>query len=211
MDDLTRLITRAQTGEPDDQRAAFDELVRRFQKMAFYTAYRRLNDPHLAEDVTQEAFLTAYQRIDQLREPEAFPGWLKRIVFTQADRQTRGQRPTLEPLDGRPDLPDELPGPESAVEDLEIRQMVQHAIAALPEHERAVTRRFYFQGESQKEIAEGLAVPVTTVKKRLQYAREHLRALMGGVNAAMDQAINEIIPPPPAQQRVTLRSQRRQP
>ena len=72
-------------------------------------------------------------------------------------------------------------------------------VEALPEHERAVTEGFYIQGESQKELAERLHIPVTTVKKRLQYAREHLRLLVGDVNAAFDQAIASVLKQPQKQ------------
>lgn len=59
---------------------AFAELVIRFQDMAFACAYAVLGDAYLAEDVAQEAFVVAWQKLDQLREPDAFPGWFKRIV-----------------------------------------------------------------------------------------------------------------------------------
>jgi len=55
-------------------------------------------------------------------------------------------------------------------------------VRALPDHEREVTELFYITGYSQQEIAEQLAVPLTTVKKRLQYAREHLRETMPPMN-----------------------------
>jgi RNA polymerase sigma factor (sigma-70 family) len=178
--------------------------------MAFKQAYQTLRDTHMAEDAVQDAFLTAYLRIDQVRDPAAFPGWLRRIVMTQCDRLVRGVRPALESIEKRYDLATDKPGPETQVEVREIRRIVQAAVEALPEHERAVTEGYYMQGESQKEIAERLQVPVTTVKKRLQYAREHLRLLVRDINAVFDQAIADMLqaPPEPERQPAYIRNRR---
>lgn len=199
MEDFTGLIHKAQSGSESERRAAFDELVKRFWDMAYSRAYRTLNDAHMAEDAAQEAFITAYQRIEQLRDPLGFPQWLKRIVLTHCDRQIRGKHPQLEPLEARFDLAEDEPGPEATVENDEIRAIVRNAINALPEHERTVTEGFYIKGESQKELAERLQVPVTTVKKRLQYARQHLRGLMGELNEALDTAFDQMLNPPKPQ------------
>ena len=63
--------------------AAFSELVRRYQDVAFASAYARLGDRQLAEDAVQEAFLTAFRQLDQLRNEAAFPAWLRSIVHRQ--------------------------------------------------------------------------------------------------------------------------------
>lgn len=90
---------------------------------------------------------------------------------------------------------------EDAYEQQDLQQRVLAAVRALPAHERAVTEGFYLQGESTQELAERLEIPLPTVRKRLQYAREHLRALVGGLNAAVDQALADLLPPaaPPMQ------------
>src|ERR1700754_1106480 len=77
---------------PAERHEAFGELVARFQDMAFACAFSVLGDFYLAEDAAQEAFITAWQRLGQLRAPEAFAGWLRRIVLTQCSRLTRGKR-----------------------------------------------------------------------------------------------------------------------
>jgi RNA polymerase sigma factor (sigma-70 family) len=193
MEDYTELVKRAINGNDETRRADFDELVHRFRGMAFKQAYHILGDVQMADDAVQEAFLTAYLHIKQLREPHAFPTWLRRIVMTQSDRMIRGKQPYLESLEARFDLATEKPSPESIIEAREMQVHLQSAIDALPEHERAVTEGFYIQGESQQELAERLQVPLTTVKKRLQYAREHLRLLVGDVNAAFDHAIASVL------------------
>ena len=88
MEKLTALVMRARAGELD----AYGELVRRLQDMAYGYAYSILCDFHLAEDAAQEAFIQAYRDLEKLREPEAFPGWLRRIVFKYCDRTRRARR-----------------------------------------------------------------------------------------------------------------------
>src|SRR5215510_1711171 len=89
MDELTALITRARNGDGD----AFGSIVRRFQDMAVGYGYSHLKDFQSAEDAAQEAFLEAYLKLDTLREPAAFPGWFRRIVFKQCDRISRKPHP----------------------------------------------------------------------------------------------------------------------
>src|SRR5687767_5300158 len=62
---------------------AFNGLVAAFQDMAYSCAYAVLGDFHMAEDASQRAFITAWQKLHQLREPDAFPGWFRRIVLTE--------------------------------------------------------------------------------------------------------------------------------
>jgi RNA polymerase sigma factor (sigma-70 family) len=73
-----------------EKNRAFDQIVRQYQDLAYGYAYAVLGEFELAEDAAQETFLAAWRSLDQLREPEAFPGWLKRIVLTQCSRLTRG-------------------------------------------------------------------------------------------------------------------------
>ena len=191
-------VLRAQSNDITEKNEAFNQLVHDFQGMAYHIAYGRLSDRQLAEDVTQEAFLTAYKRIGQLHDVTAFPSWLKRIVMTQADRITRRQQPWLESIESQHHLPSSSPSPEAILEETELRSRVQIAISVLPEKERDITRDYYIKGESQREISERLNIPLATVKKRLQYAREHLRGLITGFNETLDRAIYG--KPPPQQQ-----------
>ena len=179
------LVRKAQEATGAAREEAFGELVAQFESAAHGWAYNVLGDVHAAQDVVQDAFFTAYQRIDQLREPAAFPAWLKRIVLTYCNRRTRRKSPSLLPLEDE-DAPVQA-DPAAAHEDRELKRQVTDAVRALPEHERVVTELFYITGYSQQEIAERLAVPLTTVKKRLQYAREHLRETMPPMNVLYHQ------------------------
>ena len=95
-------------------------------------AYAVLGDFHLAEDVSVDAFLAAYQGLGELREPEAFPGWLRRIVLRQCRRQLRRRRAGSVPLDAAADVASPDPGPVEVVEAREVRAKVLEALAKLP-------------------------------------------------------------------------------
>ncbi|GLV58473.1 hypothetical protein KDH_53040 [Dictyobacter sp. S3.2.2.5] len=156
---------------------AFGQVVERLRGMAYATAYTLLHDAQLAEDATQEAFIEAYLNLPKLHMPEAFPGWLRRIIIKQADRLTRKQTATLVPLE--PGTPfdvalDEL-NPARLIEMGEQRGVVQQALQALPEHERIAILLFYGHNYSQPDIATFLEVPLSTVKKRLFDGRKHLK------------------------------------
>lgn len=181
------LVRQAQAANGKAREDAFSELIGQFQQIAHGWAYNVLGDVHQAQDVVQDSFITAYQKLDQLREPGAFPAWLKRIVLTYCHRRTRRRSPYFMPLEDdyavQPDIDTER----------DLREQIDQAVRTLPEHERVVTEMFYITGYSQQEIAEALAVPLTTVKKRLQYAREHLREVMPPMNMLYHQRAESML------------------
>lgn len=171
MDSLASVVLRARDGDVE----AFGLLVRRFQDMAVGYATSILRDFQLAEDAAQEAFFEAYRNLHQLREPVAFPGWFRRIVFKQCDRIIRrGSLPML-PLEALGDQASTHPGPLAALVQGERKERIGDALNSLPEHERSATLMYYLSGYSQQEVAQFLEVPITTVKKRLFTARQRLQ------------------------------------
>ncbi len=201
MSEISQLIARAATERSArvDKQSAFAEIVRRFQDMAFGCAFAVLGDFHLAEDAAQEAFLSAWRNLDQLRQPDAFPGWFKRIVLTQCNRLTRGKRLDVISLDAITELPTNEGDPFLAYEQLERQIRVYAAIQALPEHERMVVALFYVGDYSQNEISDFLEVPITTVKKRLFDARKKLSRLSAvqAYRPDVDANSGETSEPPP--------------
>jgi RNA polymerase sigma factor (sigma-70 family) len=179
MDSFASLVAAAQASQASraQRHTAFGELVVRFQDMAYGYAYAILGDTHLAQDAAQEAFIAAYQNLDQLREPKAFPGWLRRIVFTRCMRLTRGRRGREQSLD-TVQLPSSQLTPLAVLEAQEMKEQIQAAIQALPEPQRMATVLYYIDGYSQNEVAEFLEISVDAVKKRLQRARERLQERM---------------------------------
>ena len=105
-------VTAAQQG---DMRA-FDALVRQFDDMAVGYAYSLLGDFQVAEDAAQDAFVQAYLDLKMLREPQASPVWLRRIVFKHCDRISRRRAVPTVPLESGIEEPDHQPGPAEAVQ-----------------------------------------------------------------------------------------------
>jgi RNA polymerase sigma factor (sigma-70 family) len=175
------LIRQARQAAPAERRQLLDDLVAQFAEAAYRWAVVVLQDENAAYDAVQEAWLNAYLHLDQLRESAAFPAWFRQIVITSSHHTRRDEKPALPLTEDAPaDLADsaEPTNPAEAIEAKERLERVREAVQALPEHERIVTELFYFGEASQQEIAEVLAVPVTTVKKRLQYARQKLKGMI---------------------------------
>ncbi len=161
-----------------EQHDAFGRLVENFQDMAYACAYAVLGDFRLAEDAAQEAFLTAWRNLAQLRQPEAFPGWFKRIVLTECNRLRRGKHLPTIPFDDGLIIHSSEVDTQTAIEKNEIKMVVSAAIKKLPENERIVVALFYIREISQSDISRFLEVPTTTVAKRLYSARVRLKGMM---------------------------------
>gem|GEM_PF-525948 len=178
MRDIDSIVLRAAdlSSAPAARREAFGELVLRFQDMAFACAFAVLGDVYLAQDTAQEAFVIAWQKLAQLREPAAFPGWFKRIVLSQCHRLTRCKRLQIVPLEDEVNPLTIDPGPHASAERRDLVAKVMQAINELPENERLVTTLFYVDGYTQADIGDFLEVPVSTVNKRLYSARQRLKS-----------------------------------
>lgn len=180
MSELGEVVQAARNGraKKESRQQAFAELVSQFYETAFRWAFSRLHDADLAQDAVQEAFVVAYQKLEQLQEPEAFAGWFKQIVLSQTYRLLRDTRPLSQAVKLSQEIMDSELGPLALIENDEFKARVMTAVQALPEKEQEVTQLFYLSGYSQKEIARLLELPLTTVKKRLQYARRNLRGIL---------------------------------
>jgi RNA polymerase sigma factor (sigma-70 family) len=161
-----------------EQHEAFCELVGIFQDMAYACAYAVLGDFCLAQDAAQESFISAWQKLSQLREPEAFPGWFRRIVLTECNRLTRGKHLRVTWLENGLNVPSVYPNPQTAIERDELTKAVFRAIKNLPEKERMVVVLFHIREHSQIDISAFLELPLTTVAKRLYSAKVRLRGML---------------------------------
>jgi RNA polymerase sigma-70 factor (ECF subfamily) len=181
----SELIRLAQEGE----RGAFDVLVERYQKRVYSVAYGMVNDSEHALDVTQEAFVKAYQSISSFVGRSNFYTWLYRITFNSAidfiRREQRDKSVSYEDgakLDDSPVSGDallrRLPSPDSAVRRSEIKDAVMKAVETLPEEQRAAILLREVHGLSYKEIADVLKCSKGTVMSRLHYARHKLQKLL---------------------------------
>jgi len=168
--EVERLVRRARSPRAPlaEQHAAFARLVELHETLAFSMALASLRDPEAARDAAQEAFLTAWRKLPQLRTPAAFPGWLQRLVRTQCARIRR--KPAI--------VLDAAPPPADAVARIDRRRAVAHALEALPPADREMLLRFHVLGEPQRAIAESLGLAEAAVGKRLYAARLRLRRLL---------------------------------
>jgi RNA polymerase sigma factor (sigma-70 family) len=123
-------------------------------------------------------FISAWQKLSQLRHPEAFPGWFRRIVLTECNRLIRGKRPPTFSLEDGLNLTSPRPDPHTAIERDELTKAVFTAINQLSLNERMVVVLFYVKEHSQSEISAFLDVPTTTVAKRLYSARVRLKGFV---------------------------------
>jgi RNA polymerase sigma factor (sigma-70 family) len=152
---------------------------------------RYLGDHHLAQDLVQEAALEAFVHLQELKQPMAFPGWFRQIVFRQC---TRVLRQAILPCTSLEAVSDDLFGernPEEIAMPGEVRACVRSAIASLPQHERLVAVLFYGCHYSYNEVSTVLKIPLTTVKKRLYSARQRLK---GQLQAIMHEAGEHALP-----------------
>ena len=182
---LSTLVVRAQTGD----RAAYDDIVLRFQDMAVGYASALLGDFHLAEDAAQEAFVGAWTELPRLHEPAAFPGWFKRIVFMRCNRVLRKRQPVaiehaaaIEQAAAE-SLATFNPGlvtadPEEELESRDEKTRVMGAIGRLPDEERMAVLLFYISTYSHREVGSFLGLSASTVNNRLRSARKRLRKEM---------------------------------
>ncbi|MCY3623378.1 MAG: RNA polymerase sigma factor [Gammaproteobacteria bacterium] len=166
-------IRDAQAGRRD----ALRNLVLRFQDSVLAYALSLLGDYHLAEDAAQESLVTMIRNLGQLREPAAFVGWLRTIVFKHCDRIRRRRHVELV-LPEDESLIDHRETPDEAKAIDEIGACVQRAVAALPAAQREAVILYYMSDMSGPDVAAFLGLPLTTIKKRLHDARSTLKRRM---------------------------------
>jgi len=156
-------------------RSAFDELVNRYQHVLYHAAYSITGSVDDAMDVTQSAFLNAYEKLHTFDPAGRFFSWLYRIAVNQALNLVRRRRPAV-------DLDECLPGterdPEQAADEAEVNRRLHHALMALEPEQRALVTLKHLEGLSYREIGALLEVSEQTVKSRLFSARRRLRSIL---------------------------------
>lgn len=164
--DSTELVQRAIEGDRD----AFGELVRRHERLVLGVAWNLLRDYHVAQDVAQEAFVTAFQRLSDLQNPAVFGAWVVQIAVRCCHR-VRNAR-SLVPLPTGHDQAHE--SPEYLLINEESDRVLS-AIQRLPEHEQTIVFLRYVDGHEVATIARLTQRPVGTVTKQLSRAVQRLR------------------------------------
>jgi RNA polymerase sigma-70 factor, ECF subfamily len=177
----TDLVERAQAGDED----AFNRLAAMSVDRAYAVAYRILRDTTRAEDATQQALLTAWQRLPTLRDPARFEAWIHRILVNACrDERRRGRswESKLHLVEPAPQWEDDA---AVLVSD---RDELERAFARLTLDHRAVVVLRHYLGWTIDEIAEAMTVPAGTVSSRLHYGMAALRAAIEPGDATTERA-----------------------
>jgi RNA polymerase sigma factor (sigma-70 family) len=186
LDEDAELVRRA--GHGDDQ--AFSELVRRHQEVAFRVAYLATGQAGSAREAVQSALLKAYQRVGQLRDAEAFRGWLLRIVTNEAKNHARAEH-RWSALTLKAPGPRAADDPEEAALAGEERRRLLDAVQSLRAEERLAVGMRYFLDLSEGEMAEALGWPRGTIKSRLSRSLATLRATLADAPMASSDPTGE--------------------
>lgn len=169
----TALIQTVEAAAGGDQRA-FETLFRANEQAMYSLVLHFVRDRELAADLTQDAFVRAWEKLPRLREPEAFGGWLRALTVNIVRDHFRRERET-DPLDETFEVADDGPGPDEQASGSEEDQAVRRAILTLPEHQRMPVVMYHLEGRPVEEVAEALGIPKNTVISRLARGREALR------------------------------------
>jgi RNA polymerase sigma-70 factor (ECF subfamily) len=163
------LVERARAGDEE----AFASLARGVGDRLLAIAYRILRDLGLAEDAVQQTLVLAWRELPALRDVERFDAWLRRLLVNACYRQARNRRRWATNVRAIPlDEPSRSDDYRAVVE----RDQLERGFRRLPPEQRAVFVFHHYLGLTLAEIAEELGVPLGTVKSRLHYATNTLRA-----------------------------------
>ena len=212
--DDVELIQCSLTGDEN----AFAQLVRKYQKQVHALAWRKVGDFHIAEEITQDTFLQVYKKLETLKDPNRFSGWLYRIAARQCHAWLRKKRMQTQPLEDTDiDLIEGVTYSQYIAEEQAQaateaqRGIVQKLLERLRESERTVVTLHYFGEMTCEEISKFLGVSASTVKSRLRRARLRLKKAEPMIREALEgfqiranltenimQEISRIEPSPPS-------------
>jgi RNA polymerase sigma-70 factor (ECF subfamily) len=166
---------------------AFEELVARHRDKLYARAYSMVHHEDTALDLSQEAWVKAWQRLHQFHGESSFATWATRIVINlcldDLRRQKRAQLESIEQMDDEAggverQLPVEVPNPTERLEREEMRQRIDQALGQLTPEHRTVLVLHEFEELEYKEIAKRMGCSIGTIMSRLFYARRRLAALL---------------------------------
>lgn len=179
----TALVKLAQSGN----HSAFEKLVIANQTKVYNLALRMVGNEQDAYDMSQEAFIKAYNALENFRGDSRFSVWLYRLTtnvcldFLRAEvRKAHGSLTYLSDEDGEKELEisDDRFSPETLAEKKELREAVNEGLLRLPEHYRAILLLREIEGLSYEEIAQALSLEEGTVKSRIFRARKKLCGIL---------------------------------
>jgi RNA polymerase sigma-70 factor (ECF subfamily) len=173
--ELMPIVLRARDGD----RAAYGELVERFQSTVYAVALARLRNPTEAQELAQEVFLHAMRKLPQLREVQCFAGWLRQITVRMAINRLTRHGP-LHKVESEV-LENAAAAEASPLDEMvraEQRAELWKGLQRLKAVDRATLVAFYIRGHSLKQMSREFETPVGTIKRRLHVARNRLKKQM---------------------------------
>ena len=178
---MVELVRLAQSGDRD----AFGELVTAFEPTVYSFVMRRLRDASDARELTQEIFIRAMRKLDQLREPERFPGWIRQIALRMSiNRIVRRPKERAVESGTFDSVQSDTTSPLDGVLKTEQAEQVWDSLKTLKELDRDTLIAFYINGQSLAEMADSFRSPIGTIKRRLHTARHRLKEAMGDFQPA---------------------------
>jgi len=177
--DERSLIHRAQQGD----RQAWDELVRRYMKEAYYLSLKLSGHHQDAEDISQDAFVRIYGSLARFRQETSFKNWLYKIILNLfINRKKKASRVLLDSDLRTHSLPvtEKIQEPKNAVLTEESQRVIRGKINLLPERQKAVLTLYTYEGCSCDQIAELLGISYESVKMNLSLARKRMREELKG-------------------------------
>ena len=176
--DDVELIQRVLAGDEN----AFSTLVRKYQKPVHALVWRKVGDFHIAEEITQDAFLQAYKALATLKKPDRFARWLSVIATRGCIEWLRKKRLSTQSLEDTSHAQlEKATYSEYVIQENERTtaeaqsEVVQKLLAKLREKERTVIMLHYFGEMTHEEISEFLGTSVGTIKSRLRRAQQRLK------------------------------------
>ena len=168
---VAELVRAAQAGDRD----AFGELYRRFERVILAITQRRLGNFAEAQELCQDVFVQAMEKIDQLRVPECFAGWIRSIAVRMSINRAvrRGPDFSAEPETLEATLSDGET-PEDFVLQDEREEQLRAGMDRLRDMDRETLQAFYVDGQSLIEMSDRFDAPLGTIKRRLHVARKRL-------------------------------------
>jgi len=175
----TELVRRARDGDE----TAFEALFREYQSTMYRVALHFTGAPELAADVTQDAFVRAWERLPRLRDDRAFGGWIRAILLNLVRDSYRVHRDQVSLEDdprGAESYASDEPTPADGVARGQLEDSVRRAVMSLPEHQRAVVVMHHLEAMSIEDIADALGLKKGTVLSRLSRGRKMLQKKLAG-------------------------------
>ena len=177
----------------DGDDSAFSELVKKYQKPVHALVWRKIGDFHIAEEITQDTFLKAYQGLATLKSPQSFASWLYVIAANRCSTWLRKKRLRTQPIEETNSTQLEkatysgyiIEEKERTIAEAK-REVVKQLLANLQESDRTVITLHYFGEMSAAEIGAFLGVSVNTIKSRLRRAQQRLKKEEPIVREALD-------------------------